>query len=128
MTGAGPYAARGETVWHGATSIDRQDGTRSLRLGFPVCAINHDICAPAVAARQVAAGLNLIQRIAGIEAAARDAERLIDDMTRFAGQMALRDYALLNEVPARLRELIGWAAACRAEIAGTPLSGAGGDA
>lgn len=33
-------------------------------------------------------------------------QRLIDDMLRFVGQMALQDYALLNEAPIKARAAI----------------------
>lgn len=118
--GVGPFVARGETVWHGSVPVVMHDGGTALRLGFPLCTINHDICAPAEAARQIAAGLNLVQRLDGIEDAARQAERLIAAMSRHLPDMALPDYALLNEAPIRLRELIGWTQACRAQIAGLP--------
>jgi len=38
--------------------------------------------------------------------ACQAAEKLIDDMARFIGQMSLRDYAAFNDVPIKLRRAI----------------------
>lgn len=112
------FTAAGALVRQAPMRIERPDGLTALQLGFVVCTVTSDLDDREGAARQIAAGLTLIQRIETIEQTARNAERLIDDMTRFAGQMSLPDYALLNEVPGQLRQLIGWAQTTRAAMAG----------
>jgi hypothetical protein len=59
--------------------------------------------------------MNLIRDAApDLLEAAEAAEKLIDDMSRFVGQMALKDYALFNEAPILLRGAI---AKARGEVA-----------
>lgn len=50
-------------------------------------------------ARLIAAAPDLLD-------AAQDAIKLIDDMARYVGKMALQDYALFNEAPIKLRAAI----------------------
>jgi hypothetical protein len=50
-------------------------------------------------ARLIAAAPDLLE-------ACQAAEKLIDDMARFVGQMSLRDYAAFNDVPIKLRRAI----------------------
>lgn len=118
MMMVGPFTARFGKVWHGARRVDYPDGTVGLSLGFVVAEVNHDIEARDAAARQLAAAMNLIQRLDGLDQAARDAERLIADMSRHLPDMALPDYALLNEAPIALRRMLAWLAETRTTMAG----------
>lgn len=119
------FIARGAQVQQAPQRLEGPDGMSAMQLGFIVCTVDSNLDDREAVARQIAAGLTLIQRIDAIETAARDAERLIDDMTRFAGQMSLRDYALLNEAPGELRQLINWAQITRAAMAGMPVTASG---
>lgn len=56
-------------------------------------------------ARDLATG-RLIAASPDLLEAAQEAEKLIEDMARFVGQMALKDYALFNEAPIKLRAAI----------------------
>ena len=54
----------------------------------------------------IARGLGRPTREQELEAALRDCLALIDDMTRFVGGMALKDYRLLVEAPINARRLL----------------------
>ena len=116
------FTARGAQVWQAPLRLENPDGTAAMQLCFVICTVDSNFDDRAHVARQIAAGLTLVQRIEAFEKAARDAERLIDHMTRFVGKMSLPDHALLNEAPGQLRDLIGWAQLTRAAMAGTTPS------
>lgn len=114
------FLARGAQVIQAPVRLELPNGSAAMQMGFVVCTAGDFLDDREGAARQIAAALTLADRTDEIEAAARQAERLIADMSRHLPDMALPDYALLNEAPLRLRELIGWTQAARAQIAGAP--------
>jgi len=118
MTGVQPFVARFGKLWHGARAVTYADGTRGLALGFVVAEVNRDLEAPDAIARQLAAAMNLTERLADIDHAVASAQRLIDDLTRHIGQMSIPDYSLLITVPADLAQLRSWLTAARNASAG----------
>lgn len=98
MTSPGFYMARGAQVWHGSQVVDSAGPFRALRLGFIVATTDPNLDDRADAARQIAAGLNLIQRIDGLAGALASAEA--------AG--------------ADVRDAMLWIDATRRQLAGSP--------
>lgn len=108
MTHIQPFTARFGQVWHGAREVPQADGTRSLALGFCVATVERHLEGRDMIAAQIAAAMNLTERLATIDRAVTNAQRLIDDLTRHIGQMSIPDYSMLITVPAELAELRSW--------------------
>lgn len=85
-------------VWDEARAIHRwciaKENGYSVASAEPV--------GPWVTPEEADANARLIAAAPDLLDALQDAKRLIEDMARFVGQMALEDYALLNETPIKI--------------------------
>lgn len=54
----GSYYTEGRQVWRRPERVEDANGKAAIRLGFPVCVVNENICDPYGAARLIAEAMN----------------------------------------------------------------------